>query len=202
MDELSKDMSLCSTPVSLQSFNLHSPAAHPYRGAVYLQDYLAGANSVPQPPRTPPPPPPHTALSLEFTYLGSAANSAATSSGDDPGHFGFSLSGGNNSGRRSAALQPAAEGGDRRQRRMIKNRESAARSRARKQAYTNELELELEQLRRENMMLIQREKDFINDRQAKAAQLAVPDCPSRRSTASSLQQKQLHPQRCRSAPPP
>ncbi|KAM3390320.1 hypothetical protein ACQJBY_012117 [Aegilops geniculata] len=196
MDELWKDMSLCSTPVALQSYHLYSPAAHPYRGAVYLQDYLAGANSVPQPPRTPPPPPPHTALSLEFTNLGGA------SSGDDPVHFGFSLSGGNSSRRRPAVLQPAAVGGDRRQRRMIKNRESAARSRARKQAYTNELELELEQLRRENKMLIQREKDFINDRQAKAAQLAVPDCRSRRSTASSLQQKQQHQQRCRSAPPP
>ncbi|KAM3370735.1 hypothetical protein ACQJBY_018210 [Aegilops geniculata] len=198
MDELWKDMSLCSTPVALQSYHLHSPAAHPYRGAVYLQDYLAGANSVPQPPRTPPP---HTALSLEFTNLG-GANSAA-SSGDDPGHFGFSLPGpgGNNGSRRPAALQPAAVGGDRRQRRMIKNRESAARSRARKQAYTNELELELEQLRREKQMLIQREKDFINDRQAKAAQLAVPDCRSGRSTASSLQLKQQQ-QRCRSAPPP
>ncbi|KAF7018824.1 hypothetical protein CFC21_032069 [Triticum aestivum] len=200
MDELWKDMSLCSTPVALQSYHLHSPAAHPYRGAVYLQDYLAGANSVPQPPRTPPPPPPHTALSLEFTNLG-GANSAA-SSGDDPVHFGFSLSGGNNSRRRPAVLQPAAVGGDRRQRRMIKNRESAARSRARKQAYTNELELELEQLRRENQMLIQREKDFINDRQAKAAQLAVPDRRSGRNTASSLQQKQQQQQRCRSAPPP
>ncbi|KAJ0020520.1 hypothetical protein Pint_31898 [Pistacia integerrima] len=39
---------------------------------------------------------------------------------------------------------------ERRQRRMIKNRESAARSRARKQAYTVELELELNQLREEN----------------------------------------------------
>ncbi|KAF7011529.1 hypothetical protein CFC21_025826 [Triticum aestivum] len=183
MDELWKDMSLCSTPLALQSYRLHSPAVHPYRGAVYLQDCLAGANSVPQPPRTPPPPPPHTALSLEFTYLGGATSAA------------------NNSSRRSAVLQPAAVGGDRRQRRMIKNRESAARSRARKQAYTNELELELEQLRRENKMLIQREKDFINDRQAKAAQLAVPDCRSGRSTASSLQLKQQQ-QRCRSAPPP
>ncbi|PSR86492.1 ABSCISIC ACID-INSENSITIVE 5-like protein, partial [Actinidia chinensis var. chinensis] len=42
---------------------------------------------------------------------------------------------------------------ERRQRRMIKNRESAARSRARKQAYTAELELELNQLRAENARL-------------------------------------------------
>ncbi|KAJ0973414.1 hypothetical protein J5N97_021373 [Dioscorea zingiberensis] len=44
---------------------------------------------------------------------------------------------------------------ERRQRRMIKNRESAARSRARKQAYTVELELELNQLREENAHLQQ-----------------------------------------------
>ncbi|CAH8300885.1 unnamed protein product [Eruca vesicaria subsp. sativa] len=42
---------------------------------------------------------------------------------------------------------------ERRQRRMIKNRESAARSRARRQAYTVELELELNQLTEENMEL-------------------------------------------------
>ncbi|GAV77980.1 bZIP_1 domain-containing protein [Cephalotus follicularis] len=42
---------------------------------------------------------------------------------------------------------------ERRQRRMIKNRESAARSRARKQAYTVELEAELNQLKEENAYL-------------------------------------------------
>ncbi|XP_040375391.1 ABSCISIC ACID-INSENSITIVE 5-like protein 1 [Rosa chinensis] len=44
---------------------------------------------------------------------------------------------------------------ERRQRRMIKNRESAARSRARKQAYTVELEAELNQLQDENIKLKQ-----------------------------------------------
>ncbi|XP_062208665.1 bZIP transcription factor ABI5 homolog isoform X2 [Phragmites australis] len=42
---------------------------------------------------------------------------------------------------------------ERRQRRMIKNRESAARSRARKQAYTVELEAELNHLKEENARL-------------------------------------------------
>ncbi|KAA8522528.1 hypothetical protein F0562_013111 [Nyssa sinensis] len=42
---------------------------------------------------------------------------------------------------------------ERRQKRMIKNRESAARSRARKQAYTNQLEHEVFQLRRTNNWL-------------------------------------------------
>ncbi|XP_072965452.1 bZIP transcription factor ABI5 homolog isoform X1 [Typha angustifolia] len=47
---------------------------------------------------------------------------------------------------------------ERRQRRMIKNRESAARSRARKQAYTVELEAELNQLKEENARLKEEEQ--------------------------------------------
>ncbi|KAI5057173.1 hypothetical protein GOP47_0027188 [Adiantum capillus-veneris] len=47
---------------------------------------------------------------------------------------------------------------ERRQRRMIKNRESAARSRARKQAYTVELENELTELRAENTKLKQKQE--------------------------------------------
>ncbi|GMI78502.1 ABSCISIC ACID RESPONSIVE ELEMENTS-BINDING PROTEIN 2 [Hibiscus trionum] len=50
-------------------------------------------------------------------------------------------------GRKSGAVEKVAE---RRQRRMIKNRESAARSRARKQAYTTELEEEVAKLKEEN----------------------------------------------------
>ncbi|KAG5086007.1 hypothetical protein JHK82_053404 [Glycine max] len=42
---------------------------------------------------------------------------------------------------------------ERRQKRMIKNRESAARSRARKQAYTQELEIKVSQLEEENERL-------------------------------------------------
>ncbi|XP_058077593.1 ABSCISIC ACID-INSENSITIVE 5-like protein 3 [Magnolia sinica] len=42
---------------------------------------------------------------------------------------------------------------ERRQKRMIKNRESAARSRARKQAYTNQLETEVSNLRKKNTLL-------------------------------------------------
>ncbi|KAK8649660.1 hypothetical protein V6N13_139326 [Hibiscus sabdariffa] len=53
---------------------------------------------------------------------------------------------------------------ERRQRRMIKNRESAARSRARKQAYTVELELELNQLKKENEKL----KQVVEENEKKA----------------------------------
>ncbi|KAG2672569.1 hypothetical protein I3760_13G047300 [Carya illinoinensis] len=47
---------------------------------------------------------------------------------------------------------------ERRQKRMIKNRESAARSRARKQAYTNELEHKVSRLEEENELLRKRKE--------------------------------------------
>ncbi|KAL3641653.1 hypothetical protein CASFOL_012468 [Castilleja foliolosa] len=53
-------------------------------------------------------------------------------------------------------------GGDRRHKRMIKNRESAARSRARKQAYTNELELEVAHLLEENAKLKKQQQQLYN----------------------------------------
>ncbi|KAF3780499.1 ABSCISIC ACID-INSENSITIVE 5 protein [Nymphaea thermarum] len=56
-------------------------------------------------------------------------------------------------GRKRTLDGPVEKVVERRQRRMIKNRESAARSRARKQAYTVELEAELNHLKEENMRL-------------------------------------------------
>ncbi|KZV48954.1 protein ABSCISIC ACID-INSENSITIVE 5 [Dorcoceras hygrometricum] len=56
-------------------------------------------------------------------------------------------------GRKRIVDGPVERVVERRQRRMIKNRESAARSRARKQAYTVELEAELNQLKEENELL-------------------------------------------------
>ncbi|XP_022951923.1 ABSCISIC ACID-INSENSITIVE 5-like protein 5 isoform X1 [Cucurbita moschata] len=50
---------------------------------------------------------------------------------------------------------------ERRQRRMIKNRESAARSRARKQAYTMELEAEVAKLKEENQELRQKQAEIM-----------------------------------------
>ncbi|GAB2222431.1 hypothetical protein Drorol1_Dr00013649 [Drosera rotundifolia] len=50
---------------------------------------------------------------------------------------------------------------ERRQRRMIKNRESAARSRARKQAYTMELEQEVTKLKEENQELRKKQAEIM-----------------------------------------
>uniref|UniRef100_A0A5B7ATH5 Putative bZIP transcription factor bZIP8 n=1 Tax=Davidia involucrata TaxID=16924 RepID=A0A5B7ATH5_DAVIN len=58
----------------------------------------------------------------------------------------------------SGAVEKVVE---RRQRRMIKNRESAAKSRARKQAYTTELEAEVAKLKEENQELQKKQADIM-----------------------------------------
>ncbi|XP_043809115.1 bZIP transcription factor 27-like isoform X2 [Manihot esculenta] len=68
---------------------------------------------------------------------------------------------------------------DRRHKRMIKNRESAARSRARKQAYTQELEQEVANLQKENARLRRQQEKF----QAAPAQLLKKPSLYRTSTA-------------------
>ncbi|XP_022939732.1 ABSCISIC ACID-INSENSITIVE 5-like protein 2 [Cucurbita moschata] len=63
------------------------------------------------------------------------------------------------SGRKRGAPEDMIEKTvERRQKRMIKNRESAARSRARKQAYTNELENKVSRLEEENERLRKRKE--------------------------------------------
>ncbi|KAL0426535.1 UNVERIFIED_CONTAM: protein ABSCISIC ACID-INSENSITIVE 5 [Sesamum latifolium] len=71
---------------------------------------------------------------------------------DSGNQYGLDM-GGARGGRKRIIDGPVEKVVERRQRRMIKNRESAARSRARKQAYTVELEAELNQLKEENAHL-------------------------------------------------
>ncbi|CAM6024548.1 unnamed protein product [Sphagnum balticum] len=87
------------------------------------------------------------------------APGSTTSPESDGGHNGLSLSpmhygmDGPLRGRKRGPDGPVEKVVERRQRRMIKNRESAARSRARKQAYQVELEAEVNQLKEENLKL-------------------------------------------------
>ncbi|XP_074557773.1 bZIP transcription factor 46-like [Curcuma longa] len=71
-------------------------------------------------------------------------------------------------GRKSGAGEKVYE---RRQRRMIKNRESAARSRARKQAYTMELELEVSKLKEVNQELQKKQAEKMEMQQKQIQQM-------------------------------
>ncbi|KAM0913343.1 hypothetical protein ACQ4PT_012234 [Festuca glaucescens] len=61
---------------------------------------------------------------------------------------------------------------ERRQRRMIKNRESAARSRARKQAYTMELEAEVQKLKDLNEELVRKQAEIMEMQKNEAPEMA------------------------------
>ncbi|GJS48990.1 protein abscisic acid-insensitive 5 [Tanacetum coccineum] len=83
-----------------------------------------------------------------------SSDGIATSQLDSGNQYGLDM-GGMRGSRKRIIDGPVEKVVERRQRRMIKNRESAARSRARKQAYTVELEAELNMLKEENAQLKQ-----------------------------------------------
>ncbi|CAF2157341.1 hypothetical protein IGI04_025785 [Brassica rapa subsp. trilocularis] len=106
-----------------------------------------------------PPPPPETVLSLNPHSINTHF--------DESARFGCF-------GKKRGGQESDESRGDRRHKRMIKNRESAARSRARKQeclspyfsppyqlhAYTNELELAISHLQKENARLKRQEEQL------------------------------------------
>uniref|UniRef100_A0A7N0R9W7 BZIP domain-containing protein n=1 Tax=Kalanchoe fedtschenkoi TaxID=63787 RepID=A0A7N0R9W7_KALFE len=73
--------------------------------------------------------------------------------------------------------------GDRRYKRKMKNRESATRSRARRQAYTNELEIEIAHLKEENALLRRQQKEICS---AAAAAAAVAHQPKKSTLIRTL----------------
>ncbi|KAF5954015.1 hypothetical protein HYC85_006871 [Camellia sinensis] len=93
-------------------------------------------------------------LGMELPLSPVSSDGMCPSQGDGRNQFGMDM-GGMRGGRKRIIDGPVEKVVERRQRRMIKNRESAARSRARKQAYTVELEAELNQLKEENAQLKQ-----------------------------------------------
>ncbi|KAL2503015.1 Protein ABSCISIC ACID-INSENSITIVE 5 [Forsythia ovata] len=82
-----------------------------------------------------------------------SSDGLCTNQVDSGNQHALDMGGGMRGGRKRIIDGPVEKVVERRQRRMIKNRESAARSRARKQAYTVELEAELNQLKEENAHL-------------------------------------------------
>ncbi|KAK9111220.1 hypothetical protein Scep_018739 [Stephania cephalantha] len=77
-------------------------------------------------------------------------------------------------GKRRAVLEPVDKVAQQRQRRMIKNRESAARSRERKQAYTSELEALVTQLEEANAQLLREQERLAKERYKQLMEYLVP----------------------------
>ncbi|XP_026446667.1 bZIP transcription factor 12-like [Papaver somniferum] len=76
--------------------------------------------------------------------------------------------------RRAVVQEPIDKVAQQRQRRMIKNRESAARSRERKQAYTVELETQVSQLVAENERLTKEQKERNRERYMQLMETRIP----------------------------
>ncbi|XP_047974961.1 ABSCISIC ACID-INSENSITIVE 5-like protein 5 [Salvia hispanica] len=87
-------------------------------------------------------------------------------------------------GRKSAALEKVVEW---RQRRMIKNRESAARSRARKQAYTMELEAEVAKLKEENEQLQKKQAEIMEVQKNQALEMVKQQSGAKRQCLTRTQ---------------
>ncbi|KAK6938262.1 Basic-leucine zipper domain [Dillenia turbinata] len=83
-------------------------------------------------------------------------------------------------GKRRAVLEPLDKAAQQRQRRMIKNRESAARSRERKQAYQVELESLAVRLEEENQRLLQEKEERAKERYKQLMEKVVPVVEKRR----------------------
>ncbi|KAL0913262.1 hypothetical protein M5K25_016709 [Dendrobium thyrsiflorum] len=179
MEEIWKDMNLATLAHESQSpASVSGDTCNFFRGMI-LQDFLASAFKSPPSsavssdlPHLPLPP---TALSLSSGLCGPVgpSNLPHHTAASSP----FSLS------AKKHLLEDApscnAEG-DRHHKRMMKNRESAARSRARKQAYTNELELEVAHRAEENAKLKKQNEEL---RMVMAAQTPKKDFLQRTSSA-------------------
>uniref|UniRef100_A0A5B7AUE3 Putative G-box-binding factor 4 n=1 Tax=Davidia involucrata TaxID=16924 RepID=A0A5B7AUE3_DAVIN len=95
-------------------------------------------------------------------------------------------------GKRRAVLEPLDKAAQQRQRRMIKNRESAARSRERKQAYQVELESLAVKLEEENERLLKEKAEWTKERYKKLMEKVIPVVEKRRPTRVLRRVRSMH----------
>ncbi|CAH9130684.1 unnamed protein product [Cuscuta epithymum] len=167
-----------------------------------LEDFLTKAGAVREEdvrvPAILPPPPPSADVTGGFT-VDSMVNSSNCQFpvvmqngpggfGVEPPHLGFGngvmamgVNGGARGKRRATVEEiPLDKATQQKQRRMIKNRESAARSRERKQAYTVELESLVAQLEEDNARLLKEEAEQKSKRLKQLMENLIPVVEKRR----------------------
>lgn len=93
---------------------------------------------------------------------------------------GVEVIGGKRGKRKADVLEPLDKAAQQRQRRMIKNRESAARSRERKQAYQAELESLAVKLEEENELLLKEKDERTKERLKQLMEKVIPVTEQRR----------------------
>nr|QEO19213.1 putative FD-like isoform X1 [Cymbidium ensifolium] len=179
MEEVWKDINLATLAHESQPPATVSCDQRHFFRSMILQDFLAStfksrpssavSSELPQPPLPP------TALSLS-SGLGRPIGPSNLP------HYASASSAFSLSAKKHPVddTPPCNAKGDRHQMRMMKNRESASRSRARKQAYTNELELEVAYRAEENARLKKQNEEL---RAAMAAQIPKNDFLQRTSSA-------------------
>ncbi|KAJ8550134.1 hypothetical protein K7X08_033841 [Anisodus acutangulus] len=188
MEEVWKDINLSCSRDHIDPQN--ASTSNTNFGGMILQDFLARpfANDH-HPTATPVPAPPHavTMLALNSTgrdqlYFLSNLNPLRQSSISQQNTISHRPLGSPAGRKRYPDQSDNNNSGDQKNKRMIKNRESAARSRARKQesAYTNELETEIAHLMEENARLKRQQQQLCL---ASTAQLPKKNSLYRTSTA-------------------
>lgn len=181
------------------SFALHNAfmlrdGAGPGEPAMTLEDFLAKAGAVTEEDVCLPP---TGVFGVETAMLSAAAAAtgvpvACVQNGVASGRFGVDFpngvlavgggAGGCGRGKRKVAVEevPLDKATQQKQRRMIKNRESAARSRERKQAYTLELESLVTHLEEENARLLEEEAELNKKRYKQLMENLIPVVEKRR----------------------
>ncbi|KAK7363215.1 hypothetical protein VNO77_05348 [Canavalia gladiata] len=142
-----------------------------------LEDFLTKAGAVREEDvALPPPPPSHFPIPPPEDHFGNAPSpSPSVSNNNNNTNTNTNTNNNNNNkGKRRVVEEPLDKATLQKQRRMIKNRESAARSRERKQAYTSELEYLVHQLEQENARLLNEEVEKKRQRYKQLMECIIP----------------------------
>jgi len=148
-----------------------------------LEDFLTKAGAVTEDDVRIPDPATLNAAQFQVSTVGYGVESVGFGNGIEGAIVAVGNGGGGGGGRgkrRAVEEVPVDKATQQKQRRMIKNRESAARSRERKQAYTVELESLVTQLEEENSRLLREEAEQSKERFKQLMENLIPVVEQRR----------------------